>query len=484
MTKFCKEKQFARTDSIMEKIQFFKKQPDSGNREQALNLLAQIQQEAMTVGTVMEAERNDYYSQIKELERLCELLYQMSMSLDNKGTLSTLEQESEIILKNLKGELRAVSPKREVVFLPYQVSMWDSLESVWMAAEEDAEADSYVVPIPYYDVLPDGSLGQLHDQSAEYPKDIVITPYQGYLLEERHPDVIFIHNPYDGCNSVTRVPELFYASRIKKCTEQLVYIPYFVSEEGGPSDHFCYMPGVLFADKAVVQPGVIYEKYCRIYTQALKENGWEGILAPAEEKFMPLDSPKFDKILNTSCGVRDVPKHWRNVIWKPDGTRKKIVLYDLTVINLLGNQGQALLKVERVFQLYRERSDEVVLLWRPHPLLLSTINAMRPQLKEAYLMLVRQIQEGNWGIFDNTPDPNLALALSDAYYGDCSSLMTVYRATGKPYKVQDVQEDEEQEFLMEVLKENAIEQKDSNGIAGQKEQAGSRIYYAIMSGSK
>lgn len=480
MTKFCKDKQLARIESMIETIRLFKKQSDSGNR---VNLLTRIQQEALTIGTVMEADWNDYSSQIKELEEFCEILYQMSVSLDS-GKLSSMEQEAERILINLQGELRAVNPRREAAFLPYQVSMWDSLESVWIAAKEDAEIDSYVVPIPYYDVLPDGSLGELHDQSAEYPENVLITGYQDYLLEERHPNMVFIHNPYDGCNSVTRVPEPFYASKIKKCTEQLVYIPYFLSEEGGPSDHLCYMPGVLFADKVVVQPGVIYEKYCRIYTQALKENGWEGILAPAEEKFLPLDSPKFDKILNTSCGIRDVPNHWKNVIWKPDGTRKKVVLYDLTIINLLGNQGQALLKAERVFRLYQRWQDEALLLWRPHPLLLSTINAMCPQLREAYLMLVRQIQEGDWGIFDNTPDPNLALALSDAYYGDYSSLMTAYRATGKPFRVQDVQADEEQEFLREVLKENAIEQKDSSGTARQKEQAGSRIYHAIMSNSK
>ena len=32
--------------------------------------------------------------------------------------------------------------------------MWDSLESVWQAADADPDCDAYVVPIPYYDTPP------------------------------------------------------------------------------------------------------------------------------------------------------------------------------------------------------------------------------------------------------------------------------------------------------------------------------------------
>ena len=63
---------------------------------------------------------------------------------------------------------------------------------------------------------------------------------------------------------------------------------------------------------------------------------------------------------------------------------------------------------------------------------------MRPDLRDAYLAIVEEYQQEGWGIYDDTPDPNLAMALSDAYYGDMSSLLTTYRATGKPILLQDV----------------------------------------------
>lgn len=40
--------------------------------------------------------------------------------------------------------------------------MWDSLESVWKKAAADERCEAYVVPIPYFDKNPDGSLGQMH----------------------------------------------------------------------------------------------------------------------------------------------------------------------------------------------------------------------------------------------------------------------------------------------------------------------------------
>lgn len=483
MTKFCRDKQIQKTEIILKNIQVFREWKKSQNLEQAVKLLTKMQQEVVVIGTVLETEKKDYHLVVAELERLCEILYQISITLENGQQVRSLGLEAEKIIKNLRKCLRAVMPRKEIVFLPYQVSMWDSLESVWLEAAKDKTVDTYVIPIPYYDVLPDGSLGILHDQRADYPADVPIAQYEDYLMEERHPDVVFFHNPYDGCNSVTRVPEQYYASRLKKCAGQLVYIPYFVSEEGGPSEHFCYLPGVLFADKVVVQPGCIYERYCQIYTRTLEENGWGGILAPAEQKFLPLDSPKFDKVLNTRCEIKDLPEDWQTVIQRPDGSRKKIVLYDLTILNLLNNNEQILKKVENVFRLYREKQEDVVLLWRPHPLLLSTIDSMRPQLRDAYLSLVQQLQQEGWGIFDHTPDPNLAMALADAYYGDCSSLLTTFRVTGKPMKMQDVWLEDEQEFLAEVLNDSNRPQENTVS-SRENKQIGSMIYHTVMSGKQ
>ncbi len=42
------------------------------------------------------------------------------------------------------------------------------------------------------------------------------------------------------------------------------------------------------------------------------------------------------------------------------------------------------------------------------------------------------------GIFDDTADMDRAVVLSDAYYGDGSSVMQLYQQTGKPVMCQNV----------------------------------------------
>ena len=409
------------------------------DREQAMDILVQMQDLVIHIGETIEASEEDSRGLIQKLENACEVIYQLTGSLDEFKVRIHLLKELKDLLHTIDDEIQKNIPvKLEILFLPYQVSMWDSLESVWMAAKDRDDIDCYVVPIPFYDVLPDNSLGNIHYEGDRYPDYVPITSYLTYSIEARRPDVIFFHDPYDEYNRVTRIPEQYYSRNLKLCTDMLVYIPYFVSEEGGPAEYQCYTSGVLFADRVIVQPGSIYEKYCRVYTNIVKQNGLEDKLIPAEQKFLPLGSPKFDKVLNMKCELEDLPEVWQKVICKPDGSRKKIILYNLSISPLLENREQTLKKLDHVFQFFRERQEELVLLWRPHPLLIKTIESMVPWLRDAYMQRVRQFQEEGWGIYDETPDPNLALVLSDGYYGDMSSLVTTYRETGKPIMLQNL----------------------------------------------
>ena len=45
--------------------------------------------------------------------------------------------------------------------------------------------------------------------------------------------------------------------------------------------------------------------------------------------------------------------------------------------------------------MFQERKDEIVLLWRPHPLMESTLSAMRPQLYEQYMVVQDGGQTGH-----------------------------------------------------------------------------------------
>ena len=93
--------------------------------------------------------------------------------------------------------------------------------------------------------------------------------------------------------------------------------------------------------------------------------------------------------------------------------------------------------MEDVIKLFYKNRDEIALLWRPHPLLKSTIESMTPQLLESYVQLENKFREEGWGIYDDSSDLNRAIALSDAYYGDRSSVVQLCQKAGKPVMIQN-----------------------------------------------
>lgn len=70
-------------------------------------------------------------------------------------------------------------------------------------------------------------------------------------------------------------------------------------------------------------------------------------------------------------------------------------------------------------------------------MLVTTIKAMRPDLYREYTEIVKTFQEENWGIYDESADIDRAIILSDAYYGDMSSVVEMYKVTGKPIMIEN-----------------------------------------------
>lgn len=410
--------------------------------------LCGCQQAALHLGESIEQTEGMAATSVKRIENYCEKLYQASMQLEDLTAKKVYKLLEESLIK-VENEINRIAIRKEIVFLPYKASMWDCLESVYLAARKDKNCDAYVVPIPYYDRNADGSLGELHYEGEEYPADIEITYYEDYDLEERHPDAIYIHNPYDDRNYVTCVPERYFCSHLRTCTEQLVYIPYFILDEIEPDDeakieamkHFCFLPGTIFAHKVIVQSEKMRQIYINEYCKAAEENGLPREFIERkhlEEKILGIGSPKIDKVRNTGKEKLEIPEGWRKLIEKPDGTWKRIILYNTSVNALLDNDEKMLAKMRDVFEKFKAAQDEAVLLWRPHPLMDSTIRSLRQQLSEEYEKIVKEYREEGWGIYDDSADVDRAIILSDAYYGDRSSVIRLYQETGKPVMIQDV----------------------------------------------
>jgi len=195
-----------------------KRNIERNNISTALGLLADCQGGARALGDLIEKAEGEGFATIPMLEKYCELIYQIHEELMQGQLTNTdkvyreerLSRELSQLLCKIESSVRNdIKIRREVVFLPYKASMWDSLESVWKAAGEDLDCDAYVIPIPYYDRMQDGSFGEMHYEGNQYPEYVPVTWYKDYDFEKRKLDIIFIHNPYDDCNYVTSVDPFF-----------------------------------------------------------------------------------------------------------------------------------------------------------------------------------------------------------------------------------------------------------------------------------
>lgn len=404
--------------------------------------LADCQEAAIQVGEAIEQLEGTGTQAVSYLEQYCENIYQTSVQLQEISPQKAYKSLESNLIK-AENDVKHMQVRTEVVFLPYKASMWDSLESVWKAADEDPNCDAYVIPIPYYDRNPDGSFKEMHYEGDQYPKYVSVTNYEEYDFDDHKPDMIFIHNPYDEFNHVTSVHPFFYAKNLREFTDKLVYIPYFVLSEISPDneqavkgmEHFCTVPGVFYSDRVIVQS----EDMRTIYINVLTETFGEETRQTWEQRILGLGSPKLDKVSKTSKDEIEVPEEWLKVIQKPDGSYKKIIFYNTSINALLKHGEKMLAKMQDVFDKFREQKNDVALLWRPHPLIKSTISSMRPKLWEAYEQIAGQYIKEGWGIYDDTADLNRAIALSDAYYGDASSVVQLCQTAGMPVMIQNVE---------------------------------------------
>ncbi len=417
----------------------------SGHKQEVLSQLIECQNGAISIGNAIEESEGEGFVTVKMLEEHCEAIYQMYTAV-SEYRLEELDDMQAQLLEQLTNVAYSINNdiklRKEVVFLPYKAAMWDSLESVWKAASEDEDCDAYVISIPYFDKNLDGTLGQMHYEGDLYPDDVPVMSYENYDFAERRPDIIFIHNPYDDGNRVTSVHPAFYSKRLKQFTEKLVYIPYFVLNEVNPEDvnavkgveEFILVSAAIHADVVIVQSEDMREVYIKVLTEFAGEETrhiWE-------DKILGLGSPKMDKVSSTKIEDIDIPDEWKQVMTKSDGSKKKVILYNTSVKALLTHKKQMLKKIESVLRTFEENKEEVTLLWRPHPLMRTTMESMCPELLELYEQIVQDYKTDGFGIFDESAELNRAIAVADAYYGDQSSVVKLCQEVGMPVMIQDV----------------------------------------------
>lgn len=385
---------------------------------EANDILSQCQDCAAHIGESIEKSEGMDTKAVSHLETYCDCLFKMSRTIDKKKLMG-LKRQLDNGLKQAEYEIDENIPldRMKIVFMPYKASMWDCMESVWEAADADEECDAYVVPIPYYERNEQGGAEKFCYEGDIFPKEVPITSYETFSLDAERPDVIYIHNPYDENNYVTSVHPDYYSSKLKEYTDELVYIPYFILGQGGMPESHRSLAAYQYVDKIIVQD------------EDKKESMLDFV---PEEKIVAIGCPKVDRILKLNGKKQEILEHEIPKEWRQKIAGKKVILFNISITGILQNKRYAMDKIRYVLSCFENR-DDVVLLWRPHPLIEATLKSMRPELYEEYMGLKKSFIRKGKGIFDETGDAGVAAVVADAYLGEgSSSLVHYFGVLGKP----------------------------------------------------
>lgn len=413
----------------------------------ALSVLAECQNTAICLGTLIEELKGEGTEAVAFLEQYCELVYKIYETIAQENLVDILWyeqqcQELETLLVEINDRVkREVDLRYKAVFLPYRAKSWGAMESVWRAAKDDPNCDVYVIPIPYFYKKPDGSAGGVRYELEGYPTDVQLTRYDVFDFVNEIPEMMYIQTPYDEYDSCLSVHPVFYARNIQKYTEKLIYIPEIVLGEALTTDarmkinmkHCCVAPGVIWADRVIVQSESVRQMYIQILTEVVGE----ATRALWNEKIVGIGAPLWD-VKRQTQKERELPEEWRSCVIKPNGEWKRIVLYRMN-LGTLWEQGEgALQKLESVFEIFRERQSELVLLWLPEELTETDLVEEHFKVWERYCDLMEQFTKEGWGICNVSGDVDRAIRLCDAYYGDRNYIMHLCREAGVPVMMEAV----------------------------------------------
>ncbi len=252
---------------------------ENGDFPSAVQLLAACQNSAIRIGTMLEESIGQGLITVRMLEEYCEQLYLVHELLIRQSPdtepYSSQKTDSALSLTDwdalhvsLKKQMERIDDsisahihdRKEIVFLPFKAAAWKSLEPLWEKARANPDYDVFVIPVPYYYKSLTEQSPELHYEGDEFPDYIPITDYNAYDFDTHLPDAIVIHNPYDNCSFTTSVHPFFYSSNLKQYTGQLVYTPYFQTDEIEPDDtrsiynmrYYVAMPALVHADKTLL----------------------------------------------------------------------------------------------------------------------------------------------------------------------------------------------------------------------------------------
>lgn len=185
--------------------------------------------------------------------------------------------------------------RKKVLFLVYRAGWWGCFDELYRKHKSDPGCQCSVVVLPRYDRDPQTHeiIFDRYQYDAEImPRDVEVTDFRKYSLQEERPDVIYTHNLYDNSNIMDSVPIEYYSWNLKQFTRELVYVHYsmgfsdkdrkyqvyhYADKVYIPTDRIRYAFPVELESKLEVMPSGIIPYLTRLWRQKPAHQKGEAI---------------------------------------------------------------------------------------------------------------------------------------------------------------------------------------------------------------
>ncbi len=423
------------------------------------NLLEEVEIAVKAILEQVEQEDYDIKDTINFINNTL-VLIEKAKSLGDNVDFDDLNEILEQVSIFEQAFLLQVNVKLNVVFMPYNVTMWDSLESIYLACKEDEDCVARVVPIPFFDISQDVPVKHYHFD--RFDKSLNLVDFREFDLVKEEPDIIYIHNIYDDGNILTTVHPDYYTEKLKKYTDMLVFSPY-------ATPNFLKHYAEMTLSRSYTFNGCGADNIDRFVSAGdfvLKE----GLQFEFErERILNLGCPKFDSLIHNIKNDFEYPEKW---IKNKD---KRIVVLATSIgyfISKLDKDADRFTNALNVAQEFTRilttfKENDIFVIWRPHPLTRTFITRVNPEFGVWYDTLCRDIEDENSQFANQYSNVSLdtnesylpAFKISDALMTNGSSIVYSYLmlnkqllllGTSEPYKILKIKTDENKiKFLID-----------------------------------
>ena len=332
---------------------------------------------------------------------------------------------------------------KDIVFIPFSPKYWKYMEKLYMKYADDEGARVWVVPVPYYYKEWDGSAGEEIFDTEGYPPDLYLQDHTQVDLGQFHPDMIVIQYPFDEWNSTYTIPRGYYSQNLKNCTDELVYIPFFVTDdftkdqgrEYKNMDDYVCMPGVINADRVILPSQTLKETYIEKIMQFASCDD-EEVRAALDAKITVCPQYVYsDEVIKDKASAENESRKTG-----PD-SRQKMLVYYLTVSFLAENKERAIDKINRTLEVFASNAGRIKVIWITQGIR-DNIEYLDKSVADGFRKAVEEFERMQIGSYieDVLPEDNPHYAKTcDAYYGDPSSLALKFFYERKPVMIENAQ---------------------------------------------